>query len=172
MGVRVPRPHSQHCLSQNIMSSIADSGLPIYWVLGGPGSGKGTQCKKIAKESDFTHLSSGALLRAEVASGSSRGKELAPMIANGQLVPLSTVLDLVKEAMLKNLSTSKGSLIDGYPRDIAQAEEFERSISPCKQIIFFELSDETMTARLLQREGLRGLSGPGPLKVSIFLQPL
>jgi len=132
-------------------NQIATSGLPIVWVLGGPGSGKGTQCEKIVGEYGFTHLSSGALLRAEVASGSARGKELAPIIANGQLVPLATVLGLVKEAMLKSLPTSKGFLIDGYPRDVAQGEEFETTISPCKQIIYFELSDKTMTSRLLRR---------------------
>jgi len=130
---------------------IANSGLPIVWVLGGPGSGKGTQCEKIVEEYGFTHLSSGALLRAEVASGSDRGQELAPIIANGQLVPLATVLELVKETMLKSLPYSKGFLIDGYPRDVAQGEEFEKTISPCKQIIYFELSDETMTSRLLKR---------------------
>jgi len=130
---------------------IASSGLPIVWVLGGPGSGKGTQCEKIVEEYGFTHLSSGQLLRDEVSSGSDRGNELAPIIANGQLVSLATVLQLVKEAILKSLPTSKGFLIDGYPRDVAQAEEFERTISPCKQIIYFELSDETMASRLLQR---------------------
>jgi len=63
----------------------------------------------------------------------------------------ATVLQLLKEAMLKSLPTSKGFLIDGYPRDVGQGEEFEKTISPCEQIIYFELSDETMTSRLLQR---------------------
>ena len=55
---------------------------------GGPGSGKGTQCERIVKKYGFTHFSSGDLLRAEVASGSSRGEELKAMMERGDLVPL------------------------------------------------------------------------------------
>merc|ERR1711983_525318 len=120
-------------------SALTASGLPIVWVLGGPGCGKGTQCDKIVAKYGFTHLSSGDLLREEVASGSERGKNL------------TAVLDLLAEAMIKKLSGSKGFLIDGYPREVAQGEEFEKAIAPCKHILYFEVSDETMTQRLLKR---------------------
>ena len=82
-------------------------------MLGGPGCGKGTQCDKIVAKYGFTHLSSGDLLREEVASGSDRGKSLTAIMESGQLVPLATVLDLLAEAMIKRLSGSKGFLIDG-----------------------------------------------------------
>ena len=59
--------------------------------LGGPGSGKGTQCEKIVAKYGFTHLSSGDLLRAEVASGSARGKELTAIMEKGDLVSLVSV---------------------------------------------------------------------------------
>merc|ERR1711890_163815 len=81
----------------------------------------------------FTHLSSGDLLREEVASGSERGKNLTAIMESGQLVPLATVLDL-----------------------LAQAEEFEKAIAPCKHILYFEVSDETMTQRLLKRAETSG----------------
>merc|ERR1711884_794989 len=82
-------------------SALTASGLPIVWVLGGPGCGKGTQCDKIVAKYGFTHLSSGDLLREEVASGSERGKNLTAIMESGQLVPLATVLDLLAEAMIK-----------------------------------------------------------------------
>merc|ERR1712112_568335 len=103
-------------------SALTASGLPIVWVLGGPGCGKGTQCDKIVAQYGFTHLSSGDLLREEVASGSERGKNLTAIMESGQLAPLATVLDLLAEAMLKKLGGSKGFLIDGYPREVAQGE--------------------------------------------------
>jgi len=125
-------------------------------VLGGPGCGKGTQCDKIVAKYGYTHLSSGDLLREEVASGSERGKNLTAIMESGQLVPLATVLDLLAEAMLKKLGGSKGFLIDGYPREVAQGEEFEKAIAPCKHILYFEVSDETMTSRLLKRAETSG----------------
>jgi len=137
-------------------SALKASGLPIVWVLGGPGCGKGTQCDKIVAQYGFTHLSSGDLLREEVASGSERGKSLTAIMESGQLVPLSVVLDLLAEAMIKKLSGSKGFLIDGYPREVAQGEEFEKAIAPCKHILYFEVSDDTMTQRLLKRAETSG----------------
>merc|ERR1711918_188877 len=133
-------------------SALTASGLPIVWVLGGPGCGKGTQCDKIVAKYGFTHLSSGDLLREEVASGSERGKNLTAIMESGQLVPLATVLDLLAEAMIKKLGGSKGFLIDGYPREVAQGEEFEKAIAPCKHILYFEVSDdcvETIKKRLV-----------------------
>jgi len=71
---------------------------------------------------------------------------------NKTLSPLqSVVLDLLAEAMASKLSGSKGFLIDGYPREVAQGQEFEKMIAPCRKILYFELSDEVMTQRLLNR---------------------
>jgi len=130
---------------------LKDAKLPVIWVLGGPGSGKGTQCDKIVEKYGFTHLSSGDLLRAEVQSGSDRGKILTEIMEKGELVPLFVVLDLLAEAMLSKLSGSKGFLIDGYPREVQQGKEFEAEILPCTQILYFDVSDATMTERLLNR---------------------
>merc|ERR1712020_473057 len=102
--------------------------------------GKGTQCDKIVAKYGFTHLSSGDLLRDEVNSGSARGKELLAIMEKGDLVPLQVVLDLLAEAMIKKLPSSKGFLIDGYPRELAQGVEFEKDIGPCSQILYFEVN--------------------------------
>lgn len=99
---------------------MTNAKLPVIWVLGGPGCGKGTQCDRIVSKYGFTHLSSGDLLRDEVKSGSDRGKQLNEMMEKGELVPLFVVLDLLAEAMIGKLSGSKGFLIDGYPREVAQ----------------------------------------------------
>ena len=99
-----------------------------FCVVGGPGSGKGTQCEKMVAEFSLTHLSSGDLLRAEVASGSEKGKALEAAMKAGQLVTTETVLDLMKGAMEKEKATSKGYLIDGYPRKVEQGEQFEKTV--------------------------------------------
>lgn len=133
------------------MAPIAEIKVPIIWVLGGPGSGKGTQCDKIVAKYGFTHLSSGDLLRNEVSSGSSRGKELTAIMERGELVPLEVVLDLLKEEIVKNLPTSKGFLIDGYPREKEQGILFEKNVAPVNLVLFFDCSEKTLVDRLLGR---------------------
>jgi adenylate kinase len=132
-------------------SKLKEAKLPVIWVLGGPGSGKGTQCERIVAKYGFTHLSSGDLLRAEVQSGSDRGKQLTEIMEKGELVPLFVVLDLLAEAMLSKLAGSKGFLIDGYPREVTQGVEFEKEILPCTRILYFDVSDAAMTERLINR---------------------
>ncbi|KPP70736.1 adenylate kinase isoenzyme 1-like, partial [Scleropages formosus] len=130
----------------------------IIFVVGGPGSGKGTQCEKIVERYGFTHLSSGDLLRAEVSSGSERGKQLAAIMEKGELVPLDTILNMIKEAMIAKASTSKGFLIDGYPREVRQGEEFEKKIgAPCL-LLYIDAKAETMLMRLIKRGETSGRS--------------
>ncbi|GAB1604797.1 adenylate kinase-like [Argonauta hians] len=128
----------------------------VIFVIGGPGSGKGTQCAKIVSKFGFTHLSSGDLLREEVASGSERGQMLNSVMLSGNLVPMDTVLELLKDAMLRHAANSRGFLIDGYPRELDQGKCFETEIVPCKFVLNFEVADETMKARLLSRAKTSG----------------
>jgi len=128
----------------------------IMFVLGGPGSGKGTQCDKIVQKYGFTHLSSGDLLRDEVASGSDRGKELTAIMERGDLVSLDTVLLLLKEAMLKKAATSNGFLIDGYPRELEQGKRFEAEVGPVECVLYFDVADATMVKRLMKRAETSG----------------
>jgi len=133
------------------LAKLREGKVPIVWVLGGPGSGKGTQCARLVAKYGFIHLSSGDLLRDEVNSGSEMAKTLTEIMAKGQLVPKDIVLDLIKNAILKNVEVAKGFLIDGYPREIEQGVDFENKIAPCSIILYFDCSDETMTVRLLGR---------------------
>ncbi|PIO75206.1 adenylate kinase, partial [Teladorsagia circumcincta] len=74
----------------------------------------------------------------------------------GELVPLEIVLDLIKEAMLKEVAKgSKGFLIDGYPREVKQGEQFEREIQEAKSVIYFDVPDDVLVKRLLHRAKTR-----------------
>jgi adenylate kinase len=120
------------------------------FVLGGPGSGKGTQCAKLVDEFKLTHLSTGDLLRAEVDKGTAVGKKAASLMKEGKMVPTSLVIGLLRKAIEENID-SPGFLIDGYPRAMDQAEEFENTIGPCRLTLFFNCPLETLEARLLER---------------------
>ncbi|XP_022112304.1 adenylate kinase isoenzyme 1 [Pieris rapae] len=156
------------------MAPIDTSKTPIVWVLGGPGSGKGTQCEKIIAKYGFTHLSTGDLLRAEVKSGSDRAKCLTAIMERGELVPNDVVLDLLKEAIIARAGESKGFLIDGYPREKSQGIAFEKSIAPVTVIIYFEASTDTLTKRLLGRAASSGRADDNEdtikLRLKTFLQ--
>ncbi|XP_069842216.1 adenylate kinase isoenzyme 1 isoform X2 [Dendropsophus ebraccatus] len=123
----------------------------IIFVVGGPGSGKGTQCERIVQKYGYTHLSTGDLLRAEVSSGTERGKTLSAIMERGELVPLDTVLDMLRDAMIAKADVSKGFLIDGYPREVKQGEEFEKKIAPPSLLLYIDAGSETMVKRLLKR---------------------
>ncbi|KAI6191949.1 Adenylate kinase isoenzyme 1 [Aphelenchoides bicaudatus] len=139
------------------LTPLKKANVPIFFIVGGPGSGKGTQCEKIVAKYGLTHLSSGDLLRAEVKSGSPLGTQLTKIMEAGELVPMDVVLDLVKDAMLKAVAKgSKGFLIDGYPREVSQGEQFEAEISPSKLVIFFDVSEETLVKRCLKRAETSG----------------
>ena len=133
--------------------------LPVFFIVGGPGSGKGTQCDQIVKKYGLTHLSSGDLLRAEVQAKTEIGLKAKAIMDKGGLVPLEVVLDLVKIAMLEAVKKgSKGFLIDGYPREVKQGDQFEAEIQPAALVIYFECSNETLVKRLLERGKSSGRS--------------
>merc|ERR1719495_24199 len=141
-----------------LISTMAEvlKGKPIIFVVGGPGSGKGTQCEKIVEKYGFTHFSSGDLLRAEVASGSDKGKWLKDIMEKGELVDQEIVLELIKSNICKHAATRKGFLIDGYPREVDQGIEFEKKIAHCTFVLWIDASQETMMKRLLHRAQTSG----------------
>ena len=90
----------------------------IIFVLGGPGSGKGTQCQKICQQfTEFVHLSAGELLREARSSGSVLGEMIQKCMMEGTIVPAEVTVGLLKEAMEKNGWGQKRFLIDGFPRN-------------------------------------------------------
>lgn len=74
----------------------------------------------------------------------------------GELVPLEVVLDLLKEEIVKSLGTSKGFLIDGYPREKEQGILFEQNVAPVNLVLFFDASEKTLVERLLGRAKTSG----------------
>jgi len=135
------------------VAALRDANLPIIWVLGGPGSGKGTQCVNIGIKNGYTHFSTGDLLRNEVLSGSPRGLQLYKVMEMGELVPTDVVLDLLAEALVENLygGKAKGFLIDAYPMNLQQATAFESYICSPTKVVYLSLEQDVMVDRLLKR---------------------
>jgi adenylate kinase len=135
------------------VEALKSANLPIIWILGGPGSGKGTQCDNIRVKLGFTHLSSGDLLRNEVVSGSKRGLQLYRLMEMGELVPAQVVMDLIAEAMVQEVygGKAKGFLLDAFPWNLEQAEAFVSRIGPPKKVIYLSLEQDVMIDRLLAR---------------------
>ncbi|CAB3983276.1 adenylate kinase isoenzyme 5-like [Paramuricea clavata] len=99
----------------------------IIFVLGGPGSGKGTQCARIVEHFGLTHLSAGELLREEVTRNSGRAALIAEFIKDGKIVPQEITIELLKDAMLEH-PDSRGFLVDGFPRELEQGHQFEQEV--------------------------------------------
>ncbi|XP_022262858.1 adenylate kinase isoenzyme 1-like isoform X5 [Canis lupus baileyi] len=129
--------------------------------MGGPGCGKGTQCKNMATKYGFRHVGLGQLLRQEARRSTQRGRKIYDIMLQGLLVPTGIILDLISSTMLSH-PESRGFLIDGFPRGLKQAKEFERLVSDprvCKRavgrapdiVIVFDCSMDTMVRRVLHR---------------------
>ena len=117
--------------------------------LGPPGVGKGTQASELGRELGIPHLSTGDLLRSAVAAKSPLGREAEGHMAAGRLVPDDLVLQILKER-LGRPDAARGFLLDGYPRNPAQASSLER-IVPIDVVVSFDLPKETLLARLVER---------------------
>ena len=97
-------------------------------LLGAPGAGKGTQAKKLIEKFGMPQISTGDLLRAAVADGTALGNEAKSFMDTGDLVPDSVVLGMVKER-LKDDDCKKGFILDGFPRNTAQAEALDKILT-------------------------------------------
>ncbi|KAH9304218.1 hypothetical protein KI387_008622, partial [Taxus chinensis] len=124
--------------------------LHVVFVLGGPGSGKGTQCAKIVEKYGFTHLSAGDLLRSEIYSGSENGTMIQNVIKEGNIVPSELTVKILLKAMQE--SGNHKFLIDGFPRNEENRTVFElvTGIEP-EFILFFDCPMEEMKCRVLNR---------------------
>jgi adenylate kinase len=118
-------------------------------LLGPPGAGKGTQAKRIATEFSIPHLSTGDMLRAAVAHGTSLGREADGYMRKGLLVPDSLVLGILRER-LAHPDAQRGFVLDGYPRNVAQAQSLAE-ITPIDQVLYFDIPEAVLVERISQR---------------------
>ncbi|MGO9614661.1 MAG: adenylate kinase [Dissulfurispiraceae bacterium] len=119
-------------------------------LLGAPGAGKGTQAKKLVEKYALPQISTGDLLRAAVAAGSSLGKEARSFMDKGELVPDRVVLGMVEER-LKQDDCKKGYILDGFPRNTAQAESLDKMLDSLKMSLSAALSVDVPFEDLMKR---------------------
>ena len=124
-------------------------------ILGAPGSGKGTQAENIVKKYQIPHISTGELLRAEVAAGTELGKQANIIMQTGALVSDEIILGIIK-ARLSRDDTAKGFLLDGFPRTLQQAEGLDQILmdmgQPLDAVVFLEVDYAEIMQRLLARK--------------------
>jgi adenylate kinase len=124
-------------------------------LLGAPGSGKGTQGEKIVARYELCHISTGDVLRGEVAEGTPLGLEAKKIMDAGQLVSDDIMLGMVRERLQKP-DVEGGFMLDGFPRTLAQAEGLDNILKllgkPLSGVLFFDVSYDEIMSRLLARK--------------------
>lgn len=119
-------------------------------LLGAPGAGKGTQAKILVEKYGIPQISTGDLLRAAVAAGTTLGKEAKSYMDKGELVPDSVVLGMVEER-LKQDDCKKGYILDGFPRNTKQAEALDKMLSSLNMSLTAALSVDVPFDDLMKR---------------------
>lgn len=121
-------------------------------LLGPPGAGKGTQCKRIVDKYGTAHLSSGDILRAERAAGTELGKKAQGYMDRGDLVPDELIIDMMIGAVKK---APEGYVLDGFPRTVAQADGLDAALKKAGEkidaIVSLEVPDEAILSRMTGR---------------------
>jgi adenylate kinase len=123
-------------------------------LFGPPGAGKGTQSHKLIEQYGLIHLSTGDLLRGEIAQGTTLGLEAKKLMDDGKLVPDAVVIGMISNKLDSNRD-AKGFIFDGFPRTVAQAEALDSLLtskhSAITGMIALEVDDDELLRRLLNR---------------------
>ena len=137
-------------------------------LLGAPGSGKGTQATRLREHLQVPHISTGDLLRAEVAAGSKLGLEAKGIMARGDLVSDAILLGML-EARLSRPDTANGFILDGYPRNLAQANALAdllaRIDQPMDCAVQLDVDSELLIQRIAGRAKAEGRADDNPESV-------
>ena len=120
-------------------------------LLGPPGAGKGTQARRLAESTGMTHLSTGDMLRFEVASGTELGLLAKEFMDSGDLVPDSNIIAMIQQ----HIADPSGVLLDGFPRTLVQAEALDEALDqiglPVDQVVYMEVNIDELIRRLSNR---------------------
>jgi adenylate kinase len=123
-------------------------------LLGPQGSGKGTQAKRLAEEYGLVHISTGDMLRAAIDEGSDLGERVKDIVESGELVPDQLIVEVMRRRLGAN-GAANGFVLDGFPRNMAQADALDamlRDIGQPLDVVFeLQLSDEECLKRMQQR---------------------
>lgn len=142
-------------------------------LLGAPGSGKGTQAARLKEHLQVPHVSTGDLLRAEVAAGSKLGLEAKEVMASGNLVSDEILLGMLEDRFSRP-DTNGGFILDGYPRNLAQADALDKLLSRIRQpmdyAVQLEVPTELLVERIAGRAKAEGRADDSPESVRRRLQ--
>ena len=131
-------------------------------IFGAPGSGKGTQSDLIVKKYTLKHLSTGDLLRKEIAEKSELGKTAESYISQGNLVPDAMIIDILSKHVENQPEDSNGIILDGFPRTVAQAEALEVMMKKLNKeisvLIDVKVDENELINRLIMRGQTSGRS--------------
>jgi adenylate kinase len=134
-------------------------------VLGPQGAGQGTQAKRISAEYGVPHVSTGAMFRAAIAAGTGLGKQVQPLLDSGTLVPDETTVALIRERLAEP-DAAEGFVLDGFPRNLAQAEALDAMLGGIDRgldaILFFDVPDSVGIERALSRAQVEGRADDTP----------
>jgi adenylate kinase len=135
-------------------------------LVGPPGAGKGTQASLLAEHYKIPHISTGDIFRANLKSGTALGLQAKGFMDKGELVPDSVTNEMVKD----RLSNASGFLLDGFPRNVAQAEVLQGFLNekdaPLNAVVEFQINNEEIIKRLSSRRTCRGCGKVFPGQVS------
>lgn len=130
-------------------------------LLGAPGSGKGTQAALLVEDLDLPHISTGEVLRAAVKSGTLLGRKAKTVMDRGELVPDDIMLGLMEERLSES-DGENGFILDGYPRNLSQAEALdellERLGQPVDEALQIDIDPEMVIQRIAKRAQEEGRS--------------
>lgn len=130
-------------------------------LFGPPGSGKGTQSERLIARYGLKHLSTGDILRSEIANQTPLGMAAKSIMDKGQLVPDEVVIEMINSA-LENNPQAKGFLFDGFPRTTAQAEALDKLLNQkdtqIAVVLALQVGKEELVSRLLNRGKTSGRS--------------
>ena len=125
--------------------------MNIVILLGAPGSGKGTVAARLAAENEnLKHVSSGDLLRGAVAKGTEAGKAAKDYMEAGKLVPDELIAAMIKDVIAESTGDVT-MLLDGFPRNVAQAEILEQTGAPIRSVVLVDVPDEIIADRIAGR---------------------